>query len=185
MIRVVDLDLNVVEACKDVGLDAVQGNILEYKGVLVSPANSYGMMDGGVDQAYINKYPQLQEKVFNYIRTEGEIPVGQAVLFFLNMELHPHIILAPTMRTPRKLRFEDLHPYLATRAAYKLYLKSSHFRKDEIDLLFPGMGTGIGMIHPKMAAHQMKMALEDFEMEHPCWECIKEREEKLGILDWS
>lgn len=184
MIKIVDTNPAIVEACKALGMEAIHDDIMNHSGVLVSPANSYGMLDGGIDYVYSSNYPHLQGEVFQYIRENGEIPVGQAVAFPLNSKKHPLIILAPTMRTPRKLRLNDLHPYLATKAAYEVYRQYAPW-KTPVDLLIPGMGTGVGEIPPKVAAHQMNMALQDFALHHPCWNCIYERETSLGVIDWS
>jgi hypothetical protein len=50
-------------------------------GALVSPANSGGHMDGGIDAAYLLFFGQhLQERVYHAVtsRPEGHLPVGVA-----------------------------------------------------------------------------------------------------------
>ena len=86
---------------------------------VVSPANSFGIMDGGLDALYTSFFgPQLQQRLQGMIREQagGELLVGQALLVETG---HPHIrwcISAPTMRVPTLLD-TPLPAYLATRAS--------------------------------------------------------------------
>lgn len=103
----------------------VEGDILSL-GVtaVVSPANSFGFMDGGLDALYTSFFgPQLQQRLQGMIREQagGELLVGQALLVETG---HPHIrwcISAPTMRVPTLLD-TPLPAYLATRAAVRCAL---------------------------------------------------------------
>src|SRR5262245_699868 len=75
------------------------GNILDGRAdAIISPANSFGFMDGGVDLAYSYFFGwSLQERLQSLIHTEydHEVPVGQAlVLPTLNDEI-PFLISAP------------------------------------------------------------------------------------------
>lgn len=70
----------------------VEGDILSL-GVtaVVSPANSFGFMDGGLDALYTSFFgPQLQQRLQGMIREQagGELLVGQALLVETG---HPHI----------------------------------------------------------------------------------------------
>lgn len=82
---------------------------------IVSPANSFGLMDGGYDKAIIDYYgPALMEHVQYAIlkRWHGEQPVGTSMSvsianrFYLKEVngkkdlFHPILIHTPTMRTP-------------------------------------------------------------------------------------
>ena len=70
---------------------------------VVSPANSYGLMDGNYDLAITDKYgPELAERVRTVImeRFYGEQPVGTS--FSVPIPGHEDILLihTPTMRVP-------------------------------------------------------------------------------------
>src|SRR5579862_3319144 len=62
----------------------VEGDILKGRcDAVVSPANSFGFMDGGIDLAYRRYFGiDLQARVQENIRTKffGELPVGQATV---------------------------------------------------------------------------------------------------------
>src|SRR5262249_58336396 len=70
------------EAFPDVSI--TEGDILSIaRCALVSPANSQGHMDGGIDLAYLHFFGmRLQEVVYQAIarRPEGHVPVGAAEL---------------------------------------------------------------------------------------------------------
>lgn len=125
---------------------------------VVSPANSFGFLDGGVDLAYAQSFPDgLQERLQGCIRQlpNGEILVGEAVSVATLDERIPWLIAAPTMRTPRLITDYDA-VYLATRAAVAKAL-----RLGLQDLLMPAMGTGTGGVEPRAAARLMRAGIAD------------------------
>ena len=76
----------------------------EHKNVecIVSPANSYGFMDGGYDAAISNYLGwDFQEKVQKYIKKEfyGIQPVGTS--FIINAPMSKKLIHTPTMMIPQ------------------------------------------------------------------------------------
>ncbi len=71
---------------------------------VVSPANSFGFMDGGVDWAYLRFFgDQLQTRVQLVIRLQKfqELLVGSAVAVPTYHEAIRFLIVAPTMRVPK------------------------------------------------------------------------------------
>ena len=73
---------------------------------VVSPANSFGIMDGGYDLALRNYYGmQIQERVQQYIidKYYGEQPV--ATSFTIPAGKNNQLLIhTPTMRTPEKIK---------------------------------------------------------------------------------
>ncbi len=70
---------------------------------IVSPANSFGFMDGGIDALYTYQFgPELQRRLQALIMTEhvGELPIGTAVIVPTMHDDIPWCISAPTMRVP-------------------------------------------------------------------------------------
>lgn len=70
---------------------------------IISPANSFGFMDGGIDLVYSLRFGwQLQKRLQALLRSEydGELPVGMAVLLGTDDPGLPYLISAPTMRVP-------------------------------------------------------------------------------------
>jgi O-acetyl-ADP-ribose deacetylase (regulator of RNase III) len=96
------------------------GDVLKWPAeALVSPANSFGYMDGGVDRVYCEQIGwHLQTDLQAYIRDNtgyGEVYIGQAVIIPTGDERFPNLISAPTMRMPGVI--PDHNVFLATRAA--------------------------------------------------------------------
>ena len=73
---------------------------------MVSAANSFGLMDGGVDAAIINFFgPDLMARVQARILHDflGEQPVGTSMLVETGHAKHPYIAHTPTMRVPMSI----------------------------------------------------------------------------------
>jgi len=89
---------------------------------IVSPANSFGFMDGGIDAVYSYQLGSgLQERLQALIARDhgGELPVGMAVIVPTAHPDIPWCISAPTMRVPRDVS-DTVNAYLAFRAALRM-----------------------------------------------------------------
>jgi O-acetyl-ADP-ribose deacetylase (regulator of RNase III) len=140
------------------------GNIFDLKAdVIVSPANSFGFMDGGIDLAYSRYFGQsLQNNLQKVIREEyyGELPVGNAVIIKTGNANIKYLISAPTMRIPQDIS-ETVNAYLAFRAALIEVKKFNEKNCNEINsILCPGLGTLTGNMSPMVCAVQMKKAYD-------------------------
>jgi O-acetyl-ADP-ribose deacetylase (regulator of RNase III) len=123
----------------------------------VSPANSFGFMDGGVDWAYLQYFgAELQTRVQMLIRLQKfqELLVGSAIVVPTYQEAIPFLIVAPTMRVPKVIT-DPADVMLATRAAVRM---ACNFRFHHI--VMPGMGTGCGQVLPDVAARAMRAGIE-------------------------
>ena len=139
---------------------------------IVSPANSFGFMDGGIDMIYSRRFGwEVQEKLQEAIRVRhhGELLVGAADIVETGDEAFPYVIAAPTMRVPHVLGY-TVNPYLAARAVLLLIkhgtMPYGAFAGERVSTLvqsvaFPGLGTGVGRVGPNMCAHQVRQAIEE------------------------
>ena len=124
-------------------IEVFRGDILDSGcDVVVSPANSFGFMDGGVDLLFSRYFgwgvqAELQQKLQK--RPLGELLVGEALAVETNDVDIPYLISAPTMRVPDVIGFENIS--LACRAAI---ITAKDLPIDTI--AFPGMGTGCGNV---------------------------------------
>ncbi|EAQ7565660.1 macro domain-containing protein [Salmonella enterica] len=134
---------------------------------MVSAANSFGLMDGGVDAAITTYFgTQLQRRVQKYIIQEylGEQPVGTAFITETGDGEHPWLVHAPTMRVPLIIDGTDA-VYNATRAALLAIFqhnKSVAEYKKIKSVVFPAMGAGCGQVPPDSVARQMRLAWDGF-----------------------
>lgn len=140
---------------------------------VVSPANSFGFMDGGIDRLYTEHFGTgVQERLQSCIREchDGELLVGAAEIVPTGQVPVPYVIAAPTMRVPTVVS-RSVYPYLAARAVLLLILKrrfscgeSAGRPVSEVvhRVAFPGLGTGVGRVSPASCARQVRAAIEDF-----------------------
>ena len=144
-----DLNPQVVEAWQAAFADepCVEvscGHIFDLQAdAIVSPANSFGYMDGGIDLVYSQLFGfQLETRLQALLQEKhfGELPVGQALVLPTEHAFIPFLVSAPTMRVPAKHNARSSHP-IST-------------------LLVPGLGTGVGEMPPERAARQMKAAYD-------------------------
>lgn len=160
--------------CGDLdGVSVHHGSIFDLSvDAVVSPANSFGFMDGGIDMLYTQHFGwHVQERLQDTIREKhfGELLVGAAEIVETDDADLPFLVAAPTMRVPMVLR-DTVNPYLAARAAL-LLVKHGVFShgtyagekvSDYVDsVAFPGLGTGVGGVGPITCAHQVRAAIEE------------------------
>ena len=159
--------------CGDLDFVTVHhGSILDVAcDAVVSPANSYGFMDGGIDMLYSRHFGwDVQARLQKAIREkhDGELLVGRAEIVETGNVAIPYLIAAPTMRVPMVLR-ESVNPYLAARAVLLLLTNgvmpcgpsAGEPVADVIKTVaFPGLGTGVGRITPQICAHQVRTAID-------------------------
>jgi O-acetyl-ADP-ribose deacetylase len=110
---------------------------------VVNPANSLGIMGGGVSAALSRKGgPTIQREAMSL----APIAVGAAVVTNAGQLWAKHVIHAPTMEEPGvKVGIENVRR--ATRAAL---IAAARHGFDTIAL--PGMGTGLGGVDPSDAS---------------------------------
>jgi O-acetyl-ADP-ribose deacetylase (regulator of RNase III) len=165
-LSLVDQDLNLVEAWR-VSFSEFPEVAVFHNDILavaecaaVSPANSQGFMDGGIDKAYLYFFGKMLEKDVQSVigaKFNGMLPVGSATVVPTG---HPRIqwlVVAPTMEFP-----EPVPATISGRALYAA-LRSSH-RHGRISSLFcPGLATGVGRVPYFDAAREMASAYSDWK----------------------
>jgi O-acetyl-ADP-ribose deacetylase (regulator of RNase III) len=128
---------------------------------VISPANSFGFMDGGIDALYTYQFGAgVQERLQDSIVREhgGELPVGEAVIVRTDHPDIPWCISAPTMRIPRDVS-DTVNAYLAFRAALRAVLDHNRRGGPLIEsILCPGLATSVGRMPVHRCARQMRVA---------------------------
>ena len=155
---------------------------------IVSPANSFGLMDGGIDADLTYMLSKLWDKDYigrkvrkiieeNYY---GEQPVGTCMLVSTENDNFPWLAHAPTMRNPHpvkgtlnpyyafKYRLSvpvkgTLNPYYAFKAVLGEVVNYNKTAKQDQkikSILTPTFCTGCGKIPLKVALLQMKKAFD-------------------------
>lgn len=174
----VDTNPEITAAWQQVFADVPQvsvhhGSVFDYLAdVLVSPANSFGYMNGGIDFA-ISKHLgwHLEKELQQVIRGKyyGELLVGQAELLPTGHVDFPYLIAAPTMRTPMTIT-RGPNVYQAMKALLLLLhhgrLPTGEAVRERVrSVVVPGLGTGVGQVRPLVCARSMRLAWEDVMQE--------------------
>lgn len=146
-------------------IEIVQGNLLELnRNALVSPANSFGDMGGGIDQQIDNFYRGMAQRAVRTAiadRYYGELPVGEAIIIDLKTACFPFLVSSPTMRIPGNIQ-GTINAYLSMRATLVAILQHNHLSSSKIQsVAIPGLGTGVGGMSGNEAAKQMYVAYDN------------------------
>jgi O-acetyl-ADP-ribose deacetylase (regulator of RNase III) len=158
---------------------------LEEFDCMVSPANSFGLMDGGVDLAIISFFGiELMDRVQAIIVDQflGEQPIGTSMLVETDHPKHPYIAHTPTMRVPMSIQGTD-NVYCAM---WAMLLAVDHHNRTQArkisTVASPGLGTATGQMSPSEAARQMVLAYR-WSLERPpmiSWPYALARQAAIG-----
>jgi O-acetyl-ADP-ribose deacetylase (regulator of RNase III) len=126
---------------------------------IVSPANAFGLMDGGYDY-YITHYfgNQLQERVQNYIIKNfyGEQPLGTSFIISAN-DKGQKLIHTPTMQVPKEIK----DPFIVYQCMRSTLICA---KKNKVkSIVIPMFGGGIGGVHPQIIAEMMRKAYDQVQ----------------------
>ncbi|WP_414513938.1 macro domain-containing protein [Nostoc sp. PCC 9305] len=153
---------------------------------MVSPANSFGMMDGGIDAAIIRFFghslmARVQQRILeDYL---GEQPVGTSMIVETGHHKHPFLAHTPTMRVPMIIAGTDI-PYIAMWAMLLAVRHHNQHARQKINTIAcPGLGTGIGRVPYTEAARQMALAYDHFLYPPKHLNCIVAAERQLQIWE--
>lgn len=160
-ILLVDRDPGIARAWREAFAEFVEVEVIEgdyfsrEADAIVSPANSFGIMDGGLDLAIRDVLGyEIQRRVQRAIveRHHGELPIGCAELVPTGDARWPHLVVAPTMRIPERVA-QTMNAYLAFRAVLLVCKRASIS-----SVVCCGLATGIGLMEPRRCAIQMRLA---------------------------
>lgn len=126
---------------------------------VVSPANAFGLMDGGYDLALTKWYgTQLQERVQNYIIKNyyGEQPVATSFIIETKKD-NQYLIHTPTMRTPEEI--VDARIIYQCMRTTLIEAKKNNIKS----ILIPMFGAHTGKVKPQIVAKMMWKAYEQIK----------------------
>jgi O-acetyl-ADP-ribose deacetylase (regulator of RNase III) len=196
-VLLVDINPKMIEAWKssfeeNTEVQIVHGSMLD-QGVdaWVSPTNSQGRMNGGLDlvikKHFGNRIEQAVQGEIHRVHG-GTLPVGHAVCVRTGATLPKFLISTPTMHRTREDVSDTLNVALACAAALQRAHMQNAVEADSIrTLALPGLGANFGKVPVEICADLMWTAYEllrdqgfaDFR------QMRKALEEQLGDLDAS
>eukprot|EP01052_Picozoa_sp_SAG31_P033574 SAG31_NODE_3814_length_3859_cov_5.598936_4_plen_227_part_00 len=159
----------------------VCGSIFDQDGrvdAFVSPANTYGNMDGGIDAAYAKYFGWSPGRPYHSANpvqlaidaTRGsrpcgaELPIGSALVVEVQgsnncaIKSVRYLVASPTMRVPGAIALRSRTVYKAARAAFEAWRGHQPMISS---LAMPMFGTGWGRVPYTVAAAQMWEAFVD------------------------
>jgi len=160
-LTLVDLNADVVDAMRDAFVAfpevriACDDLVKVARDTIVSPANSAGFMDGGIDAAYCEAIPNIEKLVRDAIqrRPEEHLPLGAALIVPVTHARIRQVIVATTMISPEAVDAQN-----AYRAMHAI-LRTAAANADRVQTVFcPGLCTGVGRVDPDEAARAMAKA---------------------------
>ena len=132
---------------------------------IVTAANSFGLMDAGIDRAVVKFFGEVvmqraQKRILeDYL---GEQPVGTCLLIPTDHARHPFVAHSPTMRVPQNISGTD-NVYLAMWATLTTIHRHNRTEAKKIDVVAsPALGTGTGGVELIEASFQLRLAYEHF-----------------------
>ena len=160
--------LALTEAFSDIpnitfSLNNIRDMNFKPKTMFMSPANSIGFMDGGIDAAYMDMFHGVQKAVQTKIRSLGKkttlgrfyLSVGSAII--VPVKNDSTLVSAPTMFLPHDVS-KTRNAYHAMMAALMAFKK---FGKCDL-LVATGLCCGYGKMDPVVSAKQIREAYDDF-----------------------
>jgi O-acetyl-ADP-ribose deacetylase (regulator of RNase III) len=142
---------------------------------LVSPANSFGLMDGGIDAAITAYFgaslqARVQQEIWSSYR--GEQPVGTCLMVPTENPRCPWLAHCPTMRVPMDVSWTN-NAY----AAFLIALIAAEAQGIQT-LACSGLGTLTGRMPSGVCARQMRFAYDVWSgtFTPPDWTTPGERE---------
>lgn len=172
------------------GIKSVHGNIIDIVktnkiDALVSPANSYGFMNGGIDKVYTRIFPDIQNKVQTRIKEinildpsyRPYIPVGSAITISTDARI-PYLLVVPTMTMPSVIKnVSDIYfSFIAI-----LYISLNN---PMLQIWVPSLGTGVGNMSIVESVNQIERAINSFSklMHDQTYSRYIRYQDKLNII---
>jgi O-acetyl-ADP-ribose deacetylase (regulator of RNase III) len=197
LVKVILVDVNphVVKAWRatfeeNPEVDIVHGSMLDVQAsAWVSPTNSRGSMDGGLD-AIIKKHfgPQIETRLQKEIgrRYSGFLPVGHAVCIPTDWQTPRYLISTPTMHASSQDISDTLNVALACAAAFQAVHQQNAREPGSIRAVaLPGLGANTGKVPVEICADLMWTGYHLFRDREflDFGEMRAALEEQLGELD--
>lgn len=171
----ISLDLDFINKIKFYGYSAYYMNIEDYKPLrktyYVSPANSLGVMDGGIDY-FLSKivFPGIKtEKLVKQYGKESKmigkyLPIGSSIIVDYNNE--KSLILSPTMLLPQNVSNTN-NAYFATLATMYNIVINKKENLNNIDIVFTSMCCGVGHMSADKSVRQIIKGIYNYRKYKP------------------
>lgn len=177
-IKFISLNKEFINKISKYNFESYCMNIQDYKTdkitYYVSPANSLGFMDGGID-LYLSTYifPNIENIVKNTIKKYGKnnknnqkyLPIGSSIIIDKNYN-NKYLIIAPTMLLPQNISKTNNAYYSTIAILYNLLINNKNNIND-IDIIFTSMCCGYGKMEIDISINQILKAINNYKNYKP------------------
>lgn len=152
--------LSLIDVFRNTEVEITVADLIDVaEDTIVSPANSFGYLDGGIDRRYREVFgPKLEQDLLDALaRIGGVLPIGTALT--LPVSSHSQIgriIFAPTVENPEAVRAVNV--FRAARAVFREVDRLEERGTPVGELFMPFLGTGVGQVPFNEAAAEMRLA---------------------------
>lgn len=175
----ISLNEQFIDKIKYHGYQAFLMNIEDYasnpmkKTYYVSPANSLGFMDGGIDYPLSRIiFPNIETEVQQIINNFGfknlinqpYLPIGSSII--LDKENNKSLIVAPTMLSPQNVS-KTKNAYYSTMAILYNILINNSQNLDDVDIIFTSLCCGYGHMDINDSIKQILDGINDYKKYNP------------------
>jgi len=135
----------------------------------MSPANSIGFMDGGIDLALSRTVmPGIEPIVKKAVKVFGKsnridrkyLPIGSSII--IDWDEKTSLVVAPTMLLPQDINGTE-NVYWAVKSCLFNVLKNRGQKIDQIDIILTSAGCGFGKLSGAVAWEQTAKAIETYK----------------------
>lgn len=149
-------------------VDKIQNYHIKRKTYYVSPANSLGFMDGGIDLTLSRIiFPGIELNVKEQIKKYGQtnlidrkyLPIGSSIIIDCQDK---SLVISPTMLLPQNVKNTQNAFYSTMASLYNVLIN----RKEDlnnIDIIFTSMCCGYGQMDPIDSATQIIKAINNYQ----------------------
>jgi O-acetyl-ADP-ribose deacetylase (regulator of RNase III) len=176
-IKFISLNDQFIQTAKKYGFIADTIKIQDYKSdkktYYVSPANSLGFMDGGIDYALSrivmpNIEPVVKQNIKNLKITNlidrCYLPIGSSII--IDYSSIKSLVVAPTMLLPQDVSKTN-NAYYATMAVLYNVICNRQESLEKVDILLTSMCCGWGKMDIETSFQQIRKAIEDYKEYNP------------------
>lgn len=172
-IKFISLNKEFIDLAKSKGFEAHLTKIQDYKPVTktyyVSPANSLGFMDGGIDMALSRiVFPGIEPVVKVRIKNQNiknlisrsYLPIGSSII--IDYDSNRSMVVSPTMLLPQDVS-KTQNAYYATMAVLYNVLCNRKEDINNVDILLTSMCCGYGKMSYETSLNQILKGIEDYK----------------------
>ncbi len=169
----ISLNKEFIDLTKKAGFESYEMKVEDFRirrrTYYMSPANSLGFMDGGIDLALSRKImPGIEPIVKQAIKTFGKktkldrfyLPIGSSII--ISHDDFKNLVVCPTMLLPQDISKTQNVLYATLACLYNILVNKGE-NLDDIDIILTSSGCGFGLMDSKASFDQTIKAINNYK----------------------